>query len=93
MADMDLAGQDSDDEQIVVKPIEEVIDRQNKSATTNQMTSSDGGQYPMQAKHSLPLQVQARDSLMMYSDAKPGEQTFADASLEGNLHLSALSKQ
>ena len=90
---MDLAGQDSDDEQIEVKPLEEIIDRQNKSATTNQLTSSDGGQYPMRGKHSLPLQVQARDSLMMYSDAKPNEQTFHDASLEGNLHLSALSKQ
>ena len=91
---MDLAAQDSDDEGLEVKPLEQLLDQQEKSATTNQLTSE--GQYPIQAKHSLALPVPARDSLMLNSNAetKPDDrgQTFHDASLEGNLHNSALSR-
>ena len=58
---MELAAEDSDEENTGIKPIEIVVNEQNKSANTILATSEDD----IRGKHPLPLPIRAEDSIML----------------------------
>ena len=87
------AEQDSDDEVIDVKPLDAIISPLGKSATDP--TTTETYAYPLQPKHSLPLNIPGRDSLMLNSEAKPTDASrdvsMPNVSLEGNVFVSELA--